>query len=206
LSPDTSSHQISTKNLHSFRRYRAEGNIGLKVTGSRSKVASTRFFRATHLCPLIHPLTKYQNRLRFEDTVQCGRELLCNFGSRSMVASTQIFSVTHLCPSQYQSKILIRLGDAERKGISVSRSQDQGQRSHRHDSFAWHTFVPWYPPTKYLQSYRNNRAEGKYTLVAGSGHGSKNIKHPPQLTLAGMLNKDHDLLQHDIWNNLSTLY
>jgi hypothetical protein len=31
LSPDTSSHQISTKNLHSFRRYRAEGNFGFKV-------------------------------------------------------------------------------------------------------------------------------------------------------------------------------
>jgi hypothetical protein len=60
LTPDTSSHQISTKNLHSFRRYRAEGNFGLKVTGSRSKVTSTRFFHAAHLCPLIHPSTTYQ--------------------------------------------------------------------------------------------------------------------------------------------------
>jgi hypothetical protein len=51
---------ISTKNLHSFRRCRAEGNFGFKVTWSRSKVTSTRFFHTTHLCPLIHPPTKYQ--------------------------------------------------------------------------------------------------------------------------------------------------
>jgi hypothetical protein len=53
LSPDTSSHQISTKNLHSLRRYRAERNFGFKVTGSRSKVTSTRFFlsRDTPLFP-----------------------------------------------------------------------------------------------------------------------------------------------------------
>jgi hypothetical protein len=37
LSPDTSSYQLSTKNLHSFRKYGAEGNFGFKVTGSRSK-------------------------------------------------------------------------------------------------------------------------------------------------------------------------
>jgi hypothetical protein len=63
LWPDTSSHQISITNRDSFRRYRAEGNFGYKVTGSRSKFASTWFFRATHLCPLIHPPTKYQPKI-----------------------------------------------------------------------------------------------------------------------------------------------
>jgi hypothetical protein len=59
--PDTpSSHQISTKNLHSFRRCRAEGKFSFKVTESRSKVTSTQFFRATHLCPLIHHPCKFQ--------------------------------------------------------------------------------------------------------------------------------------------------
>jgi hypothetical protein len=70
LSPDTSSQQISIKNLHSFRRYRAEGNFSFKVTESRSKVTSTRFFCATHLCPMIHPPTKYQPNtfIRLGDT------------------------------------------------------------------------------------------------------------------------------------------
>jgi hypothetical protein len=35
----------------------------VKVTGSRSKVASTQIFRATHLCPEIHPHTKYQSKI-----------------------------------------------------------------------------------------------------------------------------------------------
>jgi hypothetical protein len=64
--------------------------FGVKVTGSRSKVASTLIFRMTHLCLLIHPHTKYQ------------------------------------------PKIFIRLGDTERKGISIWRSQGQGQRSHQY--------------------------------------------------------------------------
>jgi hypothetical protein len=62
LSTDTSSHRISIKNLHSFRRYRVEGNFGFKVTGSRSKVTSTRFFCTTNLCPLIHQ-PKFFSRL-----------------------------------------------------------------------------------------------------------------------------------------------
>jgi hypothetical protein len=201
LSHDTSSHQISTKNLHSLRRYRAEGNSGFKVTGSRSKVASTRFFHVTHLYPLIHPSTKYQPKIsiRFEDTERKG--IIMQFwvkvkgridtilslytplypdtsshqistknfshlgiierkgnimqfgvmvtGSRSKVTSTQIFCLTHLCPliqphTKYQPKILICLGDTERKGILVSKSQSQGQRSHRQDSSAQHTVVPSY--------------------------------------------------------------
>jgi hypothetical protein len=76
LSPDTSSHQISIKNC-SPRRYRAKGNLGFKVTGSRSKVA------VTHLCRLIHPpnqKTSFVSKIY----VQCGRELLCNFEPRSL--------------------------------------------------------------------------------------------------------------------------
>jgi hypothetical protein len=67
-----SSHQISSKNLHSFRRYGAEWNFGFKVRGSRWKVASTRIFRRTHLCPRIHPLTKYKPKIfiRLRDTEQ----------------------------------------------------------------------------------------------------------------------------------------
>jgi hypothetical protein len=49
LSPDTSSQQISTKNLHSFRRYRAEGNLGFKVTGSRSQDQGHRIKVNSHI-------------------------------------------------------------------------------------------------------------------------------------------------------------
>jgi hypothetical protein len=154
LYPDTSSHQISTENLHSFRRYRAEGNFGFKVTESRSKVASTRFFHATHLCPLIHPPTKYQPKIFSHLGMMERKENIMQFGvmvtgSRSKVTSTQIFWLTHVCPlihphTKYQPKIFIHLGDTERKGILVSRSQGQDQRSHRHDSFTGRTFVPRY--------------------------------------------------------------
>jgi hypothetical protein len=123
------SHQISTKHLHSFRRYREEGNFGFKVTESRSKVAFTRFFRATHLCPLIHPPTKYQpkifSRLRIiERNVNIMQFGVMVTGSRSKVTSTQSFFLTHFFPlihphNKYQPKIFIRLGDTERKGISV---------------------------------------------------------------------------------------
>jgi hypothetical protein len=93
-------------------------------------------------------------------------------GSRSKVASTLIFRETHRCALQhhhtkYQPKIFIRLGDTEWKGISVSGSQGQGRRSHRHDSLAWHTFVPWYilPQiwTKNLHSFRRCRAERNFS-------------------------------------------
>jgi hypothetical protein len=121
LYPDTYSHQVSTKNLHSFRRYSAEVNFGFKVTESRSKVASTQFFRAAHLCPLIHPPTKYQPKIfsllgiieRKVNIMQFGVMVT---GSRSKITSTQIFCLTHLCHlihphPKYQPKIFIRLGD-----------------------------------------------------------------------------------------------
>jgi hypothetical protein len=94
LSPGTSSHQISTKNLQSVRNYRAEGKYyAIWGHGHWVKVKSTQIFCLTDLCPPIHPHTKYQ------------------------------------------PKIFICLGDTEQKGILVSRSQGQCQRSHRHDSF-----------------------------------------------------------------------
>jgi hypothetical protein len=116
LSPDsdTSSHQISSF----VRRYRAEGNYysivgqGHWVTGPRSKVASTWINHVTHLCPPIHP------------------------------------------PTKYQTKIFIRLGDAEQKGILVSKSKVALTQ----------LFTTTHPPTKYqpkiIQSYRNYRVEG----------------------------------------------
>jgi hypothetical protein len=46
------------------------------------------------------------------------------------------------------AKIFNRLGDTEQKEILAWRSQGQGQKSHRHNSFTRHTFVPRYilPP------------------------------------------------------------
>jgi hypothetical protein len=48
LSPNTSSLQISNQNLHSFRRYRVEGNFRDKVTEARSNVTSPRCHKAHH--------------------------------------------------------------------------------------------------------------------------------------------------------------
>jgi hypothetical protein len=39
------------------------GRESLCNFGSRSKVASTQIFHVTHLCPLIHPHTKYQPKI-----------------------------------------------------------------------------------------------------------------------------------------------
>jgi hypothetical protein len=66
LSRDTSAHQISMKNLYSFRRYRAEGNYyailhqghWVKVKG---RIDTNSF--ATHLCPPIHSHTKFQPKI-----------------------------------------------------------------------------------------------------------------------------------------------
>jgi hypothetical protein len=95
--------------------------------------------------------------------------------------------MTHLCPviyphTKYQPKIVIHLGDTEQKGISVSRSQGQGQRSHQHDSFTWHTVVPWYitsshqTSTKNLHSFLRYRVEGNYYAILGQGQRSHQHK------------------------------
>jgi hypothetical protein len=120
----------------------------VKVTESRSKVASTRIFHAMHLNLQIHPPTKYQPKI----FIRLGDRAEGNFGfkvtgSRSKVALTQLFCATHLCPlihppTKYQPKIISRLGIIEQKGD---------------------------------------------IRTVGGGHDLKNIKHPPQLMLAGCL-------------------
>jgi hypothetical protein len=120
-------------------------------------------------------------------------------GSRLNAASTRIVRATLLCPqihppTKYQSKLFIGLGDMERKVISVSRSQDQGQRSTQiqggHKSFAWHTSLPPDKPshqtsTKHVHSFRRYGTEGNFGLrVTGSKVASTRIfraTHPSPL-------------------------
>jgi hypothetical protein len=90
-----------------------------RFQGHRSQVTSTQIFCATHLCPPIHPHTKYQPKIfiHLGDTERKGISV-----SRSKVASTRFFRATHLCPlihpiTKYQQKIFICFEDTERKGI-----------------------------------------------------------------------------------------
>jgi hypothetical protein len=79
----------------------------------------------------------------------------CVIGSRSKVASTGLFWAIYLCPlihphTKYQPKMFIRLGDTERKGISVtkvtgSRLKVASTRFFR----ATHLCPLIHPPTKY---------------------------------------------------------
>jgi hypothetical protein len=72
----------------------------IKVTGSRSKVASTQIFRDTRFS-LIHPYTKYQPKIfiRLGDTEQNGISVSRSHsqGQRSH-RHNSFFRVTHLCP------------------------------------------------------------------------------------------------------------
>jgi hypothetical protein len=116
--------------------------------------------------------------------------------------NTNISRDTPLSPDTSSHQISIKnlhlLRRYRAEGISVSRSQGQGQRSqgqgqrsHRHDSFARHTFAPdtssHQISIKNLQSFRNYRVEGKYTY-GGRRTWLEKHKASPQLTLAGMLN------------------
>jgi hypothetical protein len=143
-----------TENLHLLRRYRAEGNFGFKVTRVKVKRRiATILSRDTPLSPdtSSHQISTKNIQLFRNYRVEGKYYAIWGHGHWVKVKGhidTNIWPDTPLSPDTSSHQISTKNVHSFRKyraeGILVTRSQGQGQRSHQHDSFARHTFVPWY--------------------------------------------------------------
>jgi hypothetical protein len=149
-----------------------------------SRVASTWIFCVTHLCPRIHPPTKYQPKIfiHLGDTEQKGISVSTSQGQGQRPQRHDSFARHTFVPpdtSSHQISTNLHSFQRYRAEGNYYAILGQGQRSHRHESFTRNTFVPWYILPQNINPKSSVEIYGRQ--MPDAGHDSKNIKHPRAL-------------------------